>query len=166
VSSPVVKVRPARPGDADAWLEMRCDLWPESRAGEHREEAERFFAGRPLREPWEVLLAEDGSGRLLGFVELSVRSHAEGCDGHRVAYLEGWYVRPEARRRGVGRALTCATELWGREQGCPELASDCDPGNRTSAAAHLGVGFEDAGLVRCFRKRIPPAPRNREPRDA
>jgi len=68
-----------------------------------------------------------------------------------VAYLEGWFVAPEPRGQGGGRALVAAAEAWGREQGCRELASDTEHENDVSTAAHLALGFEDVGLVRCFR---------------
>lgn len=58
-----------------------------------------------------------------------------------VAYVEGWFVVPEIRRRGLGRALVSAAEEWGRVQGCTEFASDTLPDNRASAAAHLALGF-------------------------
>ncbi len=51
-----------------------------------------------------VLFAEDGHARPIAFVELSLRAYAEGCQSDNVAYVEGWYVAPEARGRGVGRA--------------------------------------------------------------
>jgi L-amino acid N-acyltransferase YncA len=33
-----------------------------------------------------------------------------------------------------------------------ELASDAEVHNLASAAAHRAVGFEEVGVVRCFRK--------------
>lgn len=149
-----VVVRPAARGDAGAWLELRRALWPESPDAEHREEIERYFAGSFEREPWAVLLAEVAQSRIVGFVELSIRPYAEACTTRRVAYLEGWFVQADLRGGGVGRALIAAAQDWGRAQGCTEFASDADPANEISIAAHLGVGFEDAGLVRCFRKSL------------
>ena len=70
------------------------------------------------------------------------------------AYLEGWFVVPKARRSGVGRALIVAAEEWGRSQGCSEFASDAQPDNEVSAAAHRALGFIEVGLVRCFRKDL------------
>jgi aminoglycoside 6'-N-acetyltransferase I len=149
----MITVRPVTPSDADVWLQLRHALWPEGSAAEHREEIDRFFSGQ-AREPAAVLLAEDPGRRALGLAELSFRSYAEGCQSGRVAYLEGWFVVPEARGRGVGRALIAAAEKWGRSQGCRELASDTAPDNDLGAVAHRALGFTEVGLVRCFRKGL------------
>ena len=146
-------VRPVHVGDADAWCEMRADLWPEGAAEEHAAEVAEFFSGR-LRSLLEVLLAEDAEGRPLGFAELSIRAYAEGCTTDRVAFLEGWYVVAEARRRGVGRALVRAAEAWGRAQGCTEFASDALLDNHVSAAAHQALDFDEVAQIRCFRKDL------------
>ena len=148
-----IAIRPATPRDSGAWLRLRHALWPDGSASEHRAEIDRFFAGQ-AREPLAVLLAEDEAGGVLGLAELSIRPSAEGCSSDRVAYLEGWFVVPEARRRGVGRALVAAAEEWGRDQGCTEFASDSQPDNLVSAAAHRALGFLEVGSVRCFRKGL------------
>ena len=147
----MVTIRPVDAHDIPSWLKLRLALWSECTEAEHREEIERFFAGRAY-EPQAVLLALDASGTALGFAELSIRPCAERCRTDRIAYLEGWYVVPEARGRGVGRALVEAAESWGRKQGCTEFASDTQPDNEISRLAHRALGFEDVGLVRCFRK--------------
>jgi len=149
----MITVRPAQPRDAAAWLQLRRALWPERSEAEHREDIDRFLAGDG-REPLAVLLAEDGAGCPVGLAELSIRGYAEGCGSNRVAYLEGWFVVPKARRSGVGRALIVAAEEWGRSQGCSEFASDAQPDNEVSAAAHRALGFIEVGLVRCFRKDL------------
>ena len=82
------------------------------------------------------------------------QTSSEIVSDNRVAYLEGWFVLPETRVRGVGRALVLAAEEWGRSQGCREFASDADPHNDVSRAAHCALGFADMGLVRCFRKDL------------
>ena len=90
----------------------------------------------------------------MGFAELSIRNYAEECVTDRVAYLEGWYVDAEWRRRGVGKALIEAAESWARAQGCTEFGSDALLENETSAAAHLALGFEETVQIRCFRKQL------------
>lgn len=141
--------------DAGTWLEMRAALWPDCDESEHRREIEQFFAGG-ANEPLAVLLARAGHGQPVGFVELSIRAFAEGCRTDRVAYVEGWYVVPGARGGGVGRVLMEAAEDWGRSRGCSELASDAEADDEISRQAHGALGFEDVGLVRCFRKALSP----------
>jgi aminoglycoside 6'-N-acetyltransferase I len=133
---------------------MRCVLWPEGPEAEHWEEIEEFFANPAPARPAAVLVAEDADGSLVGFVELAIRPYAEGCLTDRVAYLEGWYVAEPRRGTGVGRALVGASEDWGRAQGCSEFASDADPDNGPSISAHTALGFTDAGMIRCFYKRL------------
>lgn len=135
---------------------MRCALWPEGSEAEHRAEVTRFFAGQ-LREPLQTLIARAGTGAPIGFVELSIRNYAEDCVTDRVAYLEGWYVIPESRRQGVGRALVLAAEDWARAQGCAEFASDALIENHVSAAAHAALGFIETVQIRCFRKVVDPS---------
>ena len=147
-----VVVRPARSSDAAAWVAMREALWPDE-SGAHAAEVEQFFAAT-VREPVEVLIAVDAAGRAVGFAELSIRPYAEDCETDRVAYLEGWYVTPDARRRGVGRALIEAAEAWARGQGCTEFGSDALLENESSAAAHRALGFQETVQIRCFRKTL------------
>lgn len=147
----MVTIRPVDAHDTPSWLKLRLALWPEDSEATHRDEIERFFAAR-AHEPQAVLLALDASETVMGFAELSIRPCAEGCRTDRIAYLESWYVVPGARGRGVGRALVEAAEDWGRVQGCTEFASDTQPDNEISRLAHRALGFEDVGLVRCFRK--------------
>jgi len=147
----VLMIRAIEPEDRDEWLRIRCDFWPDH-AYTHAGEVDRFFAGT-LEEPVAVLVATDGD-RLIGLAELSIRPYAEGCLTNRVGYLEGWYVESEHRGRGLGRSLLAASETWARGQGCTEFASDTTIDNELSRQAHLACGFEDAGLIQCFRKTL------------
>ncbi len=150
----MIRVRSATVEDASYWLAMRLALWPDGSEAEHREEIDRFLTGQAGGRPAAVLIAQDESGQVLGFAELAIRPYAEGCVTDRVAYLEGWFVDPDSRRRGVGRALVSAAEDWGRAQGCSEFASDAAPDNAVSIEAHRSLGFTDAGPVRCFHKDL------------
>ena len=138
---------------SQALAEFRSALWPEGSQTEHLRELGAYFTGTAA-EPKEILVAEDSTGALLGFCELSIRPCAEGCTTQRVAYLEGWYVSPRSHRLGHGRALVEAAEAWARAKGCAEIASDTAAENLRSAKAHVAVGFTEVGLVRCFRKEL------------
>ena len=132
---------------------MRHALWPDGSLADHQQDIERFFSG-DRREPAEVLLAFAGNAIVVGFAELSIRNIVDGCSTDRVAYLEGWYVVPELRRRGIGRALIQAAEKWAADQGCSEFGSDSEIDNDISRAAHLRSGFEETGRVHTYRKNI------------
>ena len=149
----MIQVRSATRGDSSDWLRMRNALWPDEENKWHAAEIEQYFRGT-LRMPLEVLIAADDRGQAIGFAELSIRPYAEDCSTDRVAYLEGWYVEPGARRQGVGRALVAAAEAWGRAQGCTEFASDAVADNVASAAAHRALGFEETVQIRCFKKSL------------
>jgi len=138
--------------DRDAWIDMREQLWPDS-LDAHVHDVDRYLSGE-ARDPLAALIARDETGHPVGFAELSIRAYAEGCTTGNVAFLEGWFVVPEARGHGVGRALIAACEQWARAQGCSEFASDAQPDNHVSIAAHLALGFNDEGLVRCFSKKL------------
>ena len=118
----VAAIRPVGPADADAWEQLRCDLWPEGRA-DHAPEIASFFAGK-LAEPAAVLVAEDPVGKLVGFAELSIRTDLPPLLGRRAGYVEGLYVVPDARGRSVAWSLLRVSRDWARQQQCTAFASD------------------------------------------
>lgn len=101
-----------------------------------------------------VLVADRGDGMLAGFVEVGSRNYAEGCATSPVAYLEGWYVDPDARGRGLGRRLQQAAEVWAVANGYTEMASDTELHNDASLRAHVALGFEEVERQVCLRKRL------------
>ena len=54
-------------------------------------------------------------GTLVGFTHFLVHPSTSDPD---LCYLEDLFTAPEARGRGVGRALILAVRDWAREQGC------------------------------------------------
>src|SRR5438105_3700232 len=146
------RIRTVERGDADHWERMRQELWP-APPGDHAAEIQQFFDGMN-QQLAAVLVAVEEHGRPVGFAELSIRSHADGCDSDRVAYLEGWFVASAFRRKGAGTALVQAAETWARNQGCTEFASDTEIDNSASAAAHQALGFAEVSRLICFRKEL------------
>jgi aminoglycoside 6'-N-acetyltransferase I len=135
---------------------MRKALWPDAEIDELRREADTFAAGEQLSIVAAVFIAEDSGP--VGFLELSVRPYANGCDSRPVPFVEGWYVKPSARGRGVGRALMLAAEDWSRERGFLEIGSDTETSNEASAEAHERCGFAETERVIYFRKSIAQKP--------
>ena len=101
-----------------------------------------------------VVVAESGESRLVGFLEASIRPFVEDCQTDNVGYLEGWFVEPEYRQHGTGRALVAAAEKWARSQGCTEMASDTEVGNEEGLAAHQSLGYEVSSKLIHLRKDL------------
>jgi aminoglycoside 6'-N-acetyltransferase I len=147
---PVV-FRPATPPDRDQWVTLRGELWPACPVARHRLELDEL-----LKKDGVVLLAEEAGG-LLGFAEVSVRvDHVEGTQSAPVPYLEGWYVRANARGQGVGRGLLAAAERWALGRGFAELASDAELENHHSRRLHAQAGFSEVARTVHFVKSLEP----------
>jgi aminoglycoside 6'-N-acetyltransferase I len=153
VSHKTMDIVPATIDDIDAWAELRAALWPEGSVEHHRDELVQSLRVVDRREV--AFLARAASGEIVGFAEATLRSdYVNGCDTSPVAFLEGIYVRPVDRRKGVARSLVRAVEAWGRERGCSELASDALIDNTQSHAFHAAAGFEETDRVVYFRKPL------------
>jgi len=141
--------------DAGGWIDLRHALWPDQPREELAAEAHAYLDGRGfMLETVLVAVDETNADGVVAFAELSLRPYAEGCSTTPVGFLEGWFVLPEWRGRGVGRALVAAAEAWARGRGCREFASDTTIDNTSSAAAHAALGFEEVERIRCFRKPL------------
>jgi aminoglycoside 6'-N-acetyltransferase I len=127
---------------------MRLTLWGGT-AEEHIHDLDAYF-DTPQR--GITFVVERTGGGLCGFIEVSLRDYAEGCTTSPVAYIEGWYVDAESRRRTLGTRLVQAAEAWARNQGLKEIASDTQTDNIVSIQAHKVLGYEEVERIVCFRK--------------
>jgi aminoglycoside 6'-N-acetyltransferase I len=149
-------IRLAEPKDGKQLAAMRALLWPDASPEEHlgEFEADSLNGGQPDF-PGVALVAEKENGALIGFLEVGLRSHADGCDTSRpVGFVEGWFVLEEHRGKGVGRELMRAAEAWARARGCLEMASDALIDNSRSESAHKALGFEVVDRCVHFRKAL------------
>lgn len=140
-------VRQPTKADRPAWAAMRERLWPEC------EPSELDSALPPV-----AFVAEAGE-RLVGFAEASIRSYAEGAPAGPAAYLEGIWVEPDWRRRGIARSLLSAIETWARREGLAHLGSDALLDNDVSHRWHAASGFGEVERLVVFGKSLadPPA---------
>jgi len=118
---------------------------------EHTVDMARFLA----RDDSAVFIAERPDGSVCGYVEAGTRAYADGCDTSPVGYIEAWYVDPDVRRHGYGRALLTAAESWATDRGYHEMASDALIDNLTSYQAHLANGYAEVERQVVFRKALP-----------
>jgi aminoglycoside 6'-N-acetyltransferase I len=144
-------IRALGAGDLAAWRALRVALWPDSAGEDHFAELRAMLAAPST---FAAFGAEGADGRLAGFVELSIRSIVDGASHSPCGFLEGWYVEPARRHRGIGRALVEAGEAWLRARGIREIGSDTPLDNAGSIASHAALGFRETGRVVQFVKTI------------
>lgn len=153
-----VHIRSAQQSDLAQLAPLLAALWPESPAEEHANELRLLLGGRAdsvLTMPLTILVAEANDGRLVGFLEVDLRSHADGCNpAQPVGYVEGWYVVEDYRRCGLGSRLLAKAEAWARNHKCIEMASDALIDNSVSQRVHEALGYEVVDRCVHYRKKL------------
>lgn len=145
-----MRIRAYQDRDWPEWLRMSVALFPHDPPDDLIRDMRTFGA----RSDMQVIVAERPNGRLAGFVEVGTRSYADGCLTSPVGYVEAWFVDQDVRRQGIGLALLAAAEVWARDQGYREIASDALLENDVSHAAHRRAGYEEVDRVVQFRKEL------------
>ena len=75
-----IKVRQANRSDQQELATMRALLWPEASTEEHRKDIESALRFRMYGTlPMTIFVSQNESGALTGFIEVGLRSHADGC---------------------------------------------------------------------------------------
>src|SRR5215510_5423045 len=88
--SAAMPIRPVQPTDYAEWLRMRLHWWGGA-AEEHTYDIDTYFA-TPQR--GVTFVVERCGGGLCGFIEVSLRDYAEGCQTSPVATLkDGTWMR-------------------------------------------------------------------------
>jgi aminoglycoside 6'-N-acetyltransferase I len=149
----ILRIRLAEESDRISLAKMSALLWPEASFEEHLKDVDNAATSSTL--PLTTLVAQDGTGELVGFLEVGLRSHADGCNPAKpVGFVEGWFVQETWRGRGVGRDLMRVAEEWARSHGCVEMASDTWIDSEGSQLAHTALGFEIVDRCVHFRKSL------------
>jgi len=144
------EIRRATPEDKPEWIRMRQGLWPDAPIDYLDYDLDEILADPDKA----VFVASRADGKLIAFIEASLRSFAEGCETSPVGYIEAWYVDPHVRGQKLGRQMARVAEGWAREKGCTEMASDTWLENDVSIAAHLKMGYYEVERLVHFVKRL------------
>lgn len=138
------------PGTAKDSARLFCELWESANYEEELEICLRVTGDNNKC----VILAWAG-GLYIGFVFMSLRhEYVEGVTTSPVAYIEGLYVKPEYRGKGIGSHLVRAGSQWGKEMGGQEIASDAEIANTISIDFHKKLGFTEVRRVVCFARSL------------
>lgn len=129
---------------------MGLDLWPEN----DYELLKASFEKDSLNAHHKIFLCVIDD-LAIGFIHAALRfDYVEGAESSPVGYIEGIYVLPEFRKKGISKALAQHAERWALQNGCVQMGSDIEDDNQVSYAFHIGVGFKEANRVICFIKNI------------
>jgi ribosomal protein S18 acetylase RimI-like enzyme len=149
------RVRPATPRDLDAVVALRLALLREHPDhpiyGRLRTEIDRrardLFAAQLRSRTETILLAELGED-VVGILRCVESLGSPLLDPARYAYVSSAYVRPEARRRGVLRALVSEAERWSRARGLEQMRLHNVAGSVEAERAWEALGFTIVEQVR------------------
>ncbi len=121
-------VRRYRDGDRDALVELWRSVFPDDPP--HNEPAAMLDAKLAVD---DLVFVAETAGRLDG-------ACMAGYDGHR-GWLYAVAVRPDARRRGLGRNLVEATLAALRERGCIKVNLQIRADNAAVESFYRALGF-------------------------
>ena len=125
-------------------------LWPHHSVEDLQEEM-----GTYISSPTASLFLYFEEDVAVGFAQCQLRQdYVEGTSTSPVGYLEGLFIKEEARRKGYAKALLASCEKWAAEKGCSEFASDCELENEESLKFHVKLGFIEANRIICFNKNL------------
>lgn len=147
-----MNVRNITIADKDEWARMRKLLWPGS-PEEHYKVIDQFFSDG-TKYVTEVCVIDAGDGKLVGFIEINLRSLVDASDADNIPYVEGWFVDKEFRGKGFGKLLMEAAEKWSLDNGFCELVSDAELDNVNGIAAHKALGFKEVERTILFVKKL------------
>lgn len=134
-------VRVATIADLSAVVELRLALLRENADhpiyGRLRADAsDRAYDlfGAQLRSAHEVMFLAERGGQIVGILRCVDSPNSPLLHPARYCYVSSVYVRPDARRRGVLKALLHHAEDWCTEHGLDEMRLHNVPGGSASAA--------------------------------
>ncbi|MDR7870695.1 MAG: GNAT family N-acetyltransferase [Tissierellaceae bacterium] len=101
-----------------------------------------------------VLLAKSDED-YIGFIHMSIRNgFVEGADTSPVGYVEGIYVKPDFRRKGVAKELYHAGLEWLRSKKCTQIGADIGIDSNMCPDFYLDIGFKEANRIICYINNI------------
>lgn len=114
-------------------------FWP----GERSEQEIRDYIAQRQQQGHAVLVAEDG-GRVLGFASYA-QFRAGGGYAHAMEHTI--HLAPEARGKGLGRALMRAIEDHARARGARLMIGGITGSNAESLRFHERLGYAEWGRI-------------------
>ncbi len=129
---------------------LALELWPDC---SFEEELNNFK--QMLSAEQETCFLANSQKNCIAFAQVSIRTdYVEGVTSSPVGYLEGIYVKPEHRGKGIATQLLRHAIEWAKQKSCKQFASDTELSNTDSITFHLRSGFHEENRIVCFIKEI------------
>jgi GNAT superfamily N-acetyltransferase len=116
--------------------------------------ARELFANQ-LRSTMEAIFLAERAGAVVGVLRCVESIGSPLLEPARYAYVSSVYVRPEARRCGVLRALLRAAERWARARGLDQMRLHNVAGSAAAEGAWSALGFAVVEQVRVHNLNQP-----------
>jgi len=102
-----------------------------------------------------LLVADDGSGGLLGWLHLEQRLSPTGGEW---AEITGLVIDPAARRQGLARTLLAVGGDWVRGRGLDRVSVRSNAARAQAHPFYRSLGFEHVKTQHVYRRPLGPAP--------
>lgn len=143
-------IRKATNDDSRVLAEMAVQMWDSHSVTE----LETDFLGT-LNDEHSAFFIKYVNEIPVGFAQCGLRTdYVEGTENSPVGYLEGIFIKEAYRKNGYAKELFSTCEIWAKEIGCREFASDCELDNIGSFKFHMAMGFDEANRIICFKKKL------------
>jgi GNAT superfamily N-acetyltransferase len=153
--APEVRVRDATPRDLDAVVALRLALLREhpdhpiyGRLRTDVTKRARELFSIQLRSTMERIFLAEVGGEVVGILRCVESIGSPLLEPARYAYVSSVYVRPDARRRGVLRALVHEAERWSLARDLDQMRLHNVAGSEAAEGAWSALGFEIVEQVR------------------
>jgi len=134
----------------DSLTEMALALWPDNEFKELRKEFKQL-----LNSEKDKVFVYLMHAKPVAFIHISIRSdYVEGSLKSPTGFVEGIYVDPEYRKKGISKKLIKKGESWLKTKGCSQIGSDIEQSNIKSYHFHKSVGFKEVNRLIAFIKDI------------
>jgi len=153
--APTVRIRPARPEDAAALVDLGASVgreegdWLLNTNGWRTVAEERRYLRALKRYPHAAVFVAVADVELVGRLSLARDTHPSS---YHVADL-GLMISADHRRRGIGRALLEQAVAWAQNAGVRKLELHVFPWNEPATRLYEAFGFEREGLRREHYRR-------------
>jgi GNAT superfamily N-acetyltransferase len=115
------------------------------------EDVERRFRALARDSDAALLVAEDGDGRVAGWIHVCGRGF---LTSDAFAEIDGLVVQASARRRGAGRSLVRAAEDWARGRGYAVLSIHSNVARIEARPFYEAMGYEVIKSQWVFRRTL------------